>query len=461
MVLRISLILLVLNFQISASKRIDIYLGFKDCISCFSALSVLGSLTDFEKNIIIYKGDSLVANEFLSRFDISEDVRYNYTNNELPGLSYCKIYDQNALTDSFGLIHLHEKARLLNTAENNKEPSRKFLLPPKLTLNKERLEISQYNQFVNIYDYILNKIVLLELDKHKDTIAKSVEIRGSQFNPRMFFKVSRIDSSLYFACYKTLKKIGKSEAHIEGVFLGDSVLNLLINFPYVYLDSKNPRDTGIGMGFFLYQRHLYTGEKKLIFINHNSIISKYSFRYAINNALPFFTKANQVYFSVSDFKKTDNSIKLFSTWNYDNKKEYEFSQLDKLSIDKADYSKYDYSDLNFMINSRFYFNATLKFIFDYKNSSIVTLQNLKINSETAYVSDLCQEKELLKILSLTNNGAEVIVYNLKTRQTISRADLKLPETCLLSTVRFSEFNLIEFMDKDCKYLYFLNTANQH
>ena len=85
---KISILIFVLHFQAFCKNRLDIYLGFNECITCFSALGVLGSINNCEKRIVICRDDSTVSREFLANYSIPKDAQYLYVDAKGTGFSY-------------------------------------------------------------------------------------------------------------------------------------------------------------------------------------------------------------------------------------------------------------------------------------------------------------------------------------------------------------------------------------
>lgn len=105
-----ALILYTLLQNALGGNRIDIYLSLHDCLNHYSALSSLSSLTDFEKNIVIRREDSLVMQEVLKEYALS-DVNYRYVKSPPFSMAYYKVFLNDQLADSLPLSLLPEKVK--------------------------------------------------------------------------------------------------------------------------------------------------------------------------------------------------------------------------------------------------------------------------------------------------------------------------------------------------------------
>lgn len=447
-------ILILLNFILTSlvsNNRLDIFLSFNDCISCFSVLSSLNSLNNFEKNIIILKEDSLVSNEFFDNIERPKDVNYIFSKIKTTYPSYCKITINNLVTDSFPLRLLSQKIEALNTyllREKNtlNVPDRKlrvFNLPKNLTLKNDRLNFFVKKNYLSIYDYILNKIVLLKLDNYKDSITEVTEIKGNQFAPRLFLKTAKFDTVLYNKCYSDLKKMGKGFAHIESVFISDSSLFLLLNFPFTV---KIPNDIAIEMRFFLYEKNLITHEKKLTYIDETDFSKKLTDQY-LDNTRPFFVDQNKLFLSLYSDEKLANQISVLSGWKKANNKNYEFEKVEPLAFDKSYYLKNNVDSFEISLNRQFYYSNKAKIVIDYKKNSILKFDALELDEQT-YVLDVTLEDNVYQFLTLDGHDkVELTKYDLKNQKIISKSNIKIAADALENSVKFYDKQHLIFMNK--------------
>jgi hypothetical protein len=415
-------------------KKLEIYLNFNECITCFSALSSLELIPDIEKIMYISKSDSLVSMEFLSGYDLPRDVQFRYLNGKAKQLSFCVFSVNDAVIDSFPLKILPGKINSM-LGQTKKSGSKCFNLPKNIVLKNDRMEVFIRNNFVSIYDYILNKNYLFELDLNKDTLINSSELKGSQFPPKIFLQLGKFDSILYYSLYSDLKKLGKGAVHIESSFISDSALHLLLNFPFVFVSPNNINDTVIDMSFFHYEKNLFTQKKSLSFIHDERFSKKYNYRFFLNNSKPFFMQNRVLYSGVSDEKKSDSIIFMFAKWKQIANKAFTFDEFDGLNITKDYFTKNYVDSFPFIVNTNFYFNTNLKFIYDYGQERMLFLNNLFLKENEAAI-DITRDEKMIKVLILTGKSVDVLTINAADNKLINRVPQNLPENCVLSSVKF-------------------------
>ncbi len=443
---KVILLLVLIVTKLFATKKIEVYLNFNECVNCYAILNILHTLPDYEKTIVIAKTDSLMALEFLENYNLPSDISYRYISKKNSPLSYCKVYNNDALADSFALKNISSKMASITQLKSSKKELRSFNIPSTMAFNFERLDVSVKGNYFNIYDYSLNKNVIFTLDPFKDTISRVIEIKGKAFSPRLFFKLGRLDSSLYYICYDFLKQNRWADAQIESSLLTDSSIILLLNFPSLHVNPKNIADTIVGMSFYLYEKGLVSNAKKLFALADQEMTKQSNNRFFIDNSRPLFMRSGKLFISVNDTKKSEDKFPLFASFTHNKNQWFEFEKMDSLTFEKNLYLSNNINKHFIQLNRQFYFDVSLKLLVDYHKSKALYLKNLDLSATNYYARDVVQAGDTLKIIVSKEEIIELLEYDLKTEKVIKRIKLEISD-CSPRTLRFYDPKTLAFINK--------------
>lgn len=411
------------------TKRIDVYLSFNECNTCIAALTNLRALEGFDKQLVVAKADSLFLPEFFAdRFALSFSG-ITYVNKKLPTFSYCKVYFNNVLADSFRLRDLSEKIALLNAYQIPITDTVSFTLPP-LVFNKDQSTLSVHKNYVSIYDYTLNKLVLLKLDVEAAVLSQTLELKGKQFEPILFLRAGKLDSNYHAQKAEALKNAGSFYPKVTSAFINDTSLFLLLNFPYPQPLADG--NTGVYMKFFIYQRHLATQKRSLTYINDFSLsLTDECF---LDTSKPFFLVKDTLLLPYyCNTSKTP--FHLFSKWaktqsNYEQKGLH-------VKYDKRNYALNKVDSFELLLSNGIYFSIKGGLVYHINSGKIISLKKNLLRKEE-YIQDIIlnEAKQQLKLLVVNERDTYFIrYYDLKTQTIKQPHTFRLPASAIWSTLK--------------------------
>ncbi len=413
----------------NVTKRIDVYLSFNECNSCIAALTNLKALEGFDKQLVVAKADSVFLPEFFAdRFTFSFSG-ITYVNKRLPTFSYCKVYFNNVLTDSFRLRDLSEKIALLNAYQVPIMDTVSFALPP-LVFNKDQSTLRVHKNYVSIYDYTLNKLVLLKLDAQAAVVSQTLELKGKQFEPILFLRAGKLDSNYHAQKAESLKNAGSFYPKVESVFINDTSLFLLLNFPYP--QPLTDGNTGVYMKFFIYQRHLVTQKRSLTYINDFSLtLNADCF---LETSKPFFL-VNDTLLLPYYCNTTKTPFHLFSKWAK-TPRGYEQKGL-HVKYDRRSYALNKIDSFELLLSNGFYFSIKGDLIYNINSGKIIVLKKNVLRKDE-YIQDMIlnEATQQLKLLVVNERDTYFVrYYNLKTQIVKQPYTFRLPTSAIWSTLK--------------------------
>jgi hypothetical protein len=433
-------------------SRIEIFLSFNECLSCYSALSTLNRIPEYTKILFIRREDSLIAKEFLENYLLPNDIEIKHIDQNFHS-SFCKTFFNELLSDSFSLKELPNKIKTSNQSKLISNDLITLKLPKNINLFSERLSLMIDSNNISIFDYVLNKSIVLKLSNNLDSITNYKSINGKDFQNSKLVKLAHIDSIFYDKCHKELLHLGKGKANIESSYVKGNSLFLLLNFPIPVMVDK---DWDIFMSFFIYELNLINNKNHLSFIDFELLNSKYNYRYFIDNTRPFYTSNSKLIFSLTDEQRNEDSICLFSIWNRNSKDEYVFEQLHPFQINKKEYLKQNLDSFEIKINNSYYFNYKLGILYDYKQSLKYNLSMFDLKAMT--IQDIIKSDNKFNLIELKNEKILFTTIDLTTNKIESRL-IELPVDINLVTCSFLNDKTIITINKKNTQLYVKRIIN--
>lgn len=416
------------------SRRIELHLGLNECVTCYAAFDNFSSLRSIDKVIVIAKQDSAAALEFLDNYFIPKDVKYRYVERAVVGESYCIVYSGESIIDSFSLKSLPTRFKAI---EKLIVKELRLKLPPSFIVNKSRVNITVSEQSIFFFDYILNKAIFVRYNNGFDTIKKITIIKGSSLNSKEFIKKGNIDTVLYNELYSILKKIGKSDPHIESAYSNDTIISLLLYFPNPKVNPKDINDTVVGFSFFIYDKSVSNGKSRLSFVDHDSFLNQFQFHYGIRNSRPIFRTKAGLHIGLTDFQQKEEQIKLLSTWHLVDEK-YVFQKLDDVAILKKYFKEDRLEMFHVNCNQDFYFNTMLSLVVDIDSGNLVNTDFLKISEVDQYALDLRKiDNTVQALVKAPGSNVQVWTIDLENNKVSNKKDLQIPFDCDVHSIRFA------------------------
>lgn len=431
-------------------KRIELHLGLNECVTCYAVLTNFSAIKNYEKMIVVSKQDSASASEFLEAYSISPDIKFKYVDKVVLGESYCLVYDGESKLDSFPFRMLPNKFYL---KPKTTDKIQRLKLPPGFIINKSRVSVAVNGRSISYFDYALNKVIFLEFNQKFDSIVKVFVIKGSGMNTREFINSGRIDTAIYNSIFSWLKSVGKSDPHIESMFVNDTIMTLLLNFPSPRISGRNANDTIIDFGFFIYDKNLVNGKSTIKFVEHESLLNPYKFKYGIKNGRPIYRTKSGLHISITDFQKRDANINLLSQWK-STKTTYIFDRLNDISIDTQYYIKNEVENFFVNRNKDFYFNTILTMVLDINEGRIINSETIHVKGENQYALDLCKfNGKILMLIKSSGTTVELWTYDPTTDKITDKRPIDLPSDCDATNLKFCEDgNALIGMDNSTRML---------
>jgi hypothetical protein len=417
----------------AGTKRIELHLGLNECVTCYAAITNFSSLQTFEKTIVISKQDSAAALEFLENYSLAKDIKYRFDKKVNFAESYCLVFNGELVVDSFSFKKLPSKYISLESSLGSQQ---RLKLPPSFVVNKTRLDITVTNQGISFFDYILNKAISLNYNQTFDSVTKMTVIKGSTLDRKEFLKKGHLDTVLYNILYPQLKRIGKSDAHIESMFVNDTVMSLLLYFPKLRVSNENINDTIVGFSFFIYDQNLVNGKSKLTFVDTDSFLKLFQSKYFINNGRPIFRSRSGLHIALIEYEKRDQQLKVLSTW-IPGDSSYSFEKFDNITIDTKYYVA-NKVDINIKCNRDFYYNSMLSLIVDVEKDQLIDSDSFKISDFDPFALDLRRiNGKVQTLVAKQGTAVELWTLDLSSKKVTDKKALVLPKDCEIYTLKFS------------------------
>ena len=453
--MRLILFFVLLSNFIFSICSIDIYVGLTECSNCLLAFNSIKELNNYEKIVFINKRDSAVFIELLENYELPRDLKFNYVNYSIETQSYCRVFVQNLQIDSFAFRKLPYKINDLKQLEYYSY-FRKVHFPKKLVLNKTRLTIMSNKNDINIYDYSLGKNIYFSIDLAKDSVRSFSELRGNQFGYEAFLKAGNYDTMFYKNTLGVLKKLNMADPRIEGAFINDYSLNLMMNLRYPMHNPHDPNDTMIMSGLFIYHKNTLNGKKALKYVDGTlEFYENNQKKYVFQQNFPFFFSNSGMAFSVYYIKGDKKPSKILSEWQLNSKNQYSFAKFDSFTTSEIQENEFKLNDKYFLINSNFYFNPTLSIIVELKSNKHYDMNGIVLDKENSFCNDIVLRDNVFRALVYTDSLLQLIEYDKKTSKIKCSRKLKVPEGCLINSAKFLNFETIFFLTNDLTAMCFI------
>ncbi len=449
------------TLSLSATISVDLFLNLNQCNTCNMGLNGLNRLApSVLKTIHLPQSLEDAASELLEPLGPVKNLKlkfYESGNTPFPDpltRSYCFLYDNGQRIDSFVLNDLLSKTAEINKMANAFVPVKTIALPETLKLSA-RTSLSCHKNYVSLFDYTLNKNVLLTLDAKRTKVLKNFTVRSADFPPDPFLRSGSVDTAMYRAYYKYLVYMGKTRPDISGSYLTDSSLYLTLAFPCAIRPPG--ADTGIGGKMFLYRKNLFT-QKSELFSVEKMELNLLGADYYVDNTAGFYTKGNTVYFSVYPDKPSKTANHLMAKFHLRGNKADYLSFTD-FSVPDSVFSNHGEKEwFNSASNAEFYFGVDRPVFVNIKTNKGL---NLEKELGSIYHQQSCldavQDGERFKLLLLKNNKVACVLYDPVARKVISELNVKLPPTCNKECVKFIDPATLVAMDVTNKKLVLLQT----
>jgi hypothetical protein len=433
----------------SQSLSLRIYPDFNNCLNCNTYLHFVKELnTSVSRIMYVEKSKQSFLPELLSQYGFTNNYivvnRPIHKNKVDVKGSICALYDGKLKLDSFALDKLPSKIGFINFISSKINSSKLISLNDSLKLSN-RFEVNYTTNSYIMVDYLLNKAIYLRYDKQLN-IEKKITIEGQAFNPRSFLKLGNIDSIFYKKEYTSLKYVGKHLPHIEFSYLKDSMLYLMLTFPY---PLPNKEGIAIDSKLFLYQRNVYTDIRKLIYIKDIYLENFLKQQVNINNSAAFYVLDNGYYFSIANYM-TGASKAFIAKYYLDSDTLKYDSNYKVFEMDSLQFKTYqvNVNESLYSTNEKFYFGNSFPYIYNYLKDEGFYLKELQNAQITNYILDVksIDDNYLTVFINKNTKGYFLLLIDLKTKKIIREKEIKIPENCDKASLRLLNTTTIIALD---------------
>ncbi len=443
------LISILLSTPVIAQVALRIYPDFNNCINCNTYLHFVKEInSNVSRVMYVEKSKQSFLSELLSQYGFTNNytvVNRGISKNKVETKgSLCALYDGKMKIDSFALEKLPSKIGFINFISTKINSSKLITLNDSLKLST-RYEVNYTTNSYITVDYLLNKAIYLRYDKQLNVEKKTI-IDGQAFNPRLFLKLGNIDSTFYKKEYASLKYVGKHLPHIEFSYLKDSMLYLMLTFPYAL---PNKEGIIIDSKLFLYQRNVYTDARKLIYIKDIYLEKFINQQVNINNSAAFYILDSSYYFSIANY--VTGASKAFLAKYYLDSDTLKYDSNYKIfNMDSLQFRTYqiNVNESLYSTNEKFYFGNSFPYIYNYLKGEGFYLKELQNAQITNYILDVksIDDNYLSVFINKNNKGYFLILIDSKTKKIIREKELKIPETIDKASLRLLNANSIIALD---------------
>lgn len=411
----------LLNLSCVAHAKIKLAILFKqsDCISCTAPINrFLGIADKTELTFYVEKSASDFFEEFIRDFDAYDPKnkihvvyiaagdfkKYNLTNENT---STCFIFNGDLLVKKFELKDYSENVSWILTTLTG---SSKILKEESLETIKlsERTDAYCYNNNYLIYDYLLNKILIIDLGT-----LKLSTIKAQDFKNKNLVIAAGYDTTLYQSLVPTLKQFNKYKPRIQTIAPYKNSLYISMALTLPDFDEK---DTILGSDFFIIK---YNGASAAQIQHLKNTALKAKHHLFIDETGPFYIKDKNIHVSV--YNGDPNEKRLFAVYS-PAKETYTFDQISSLTRSGL-HAYYDtIAQANTAkINHGVYFYSLYPFCIDIDKAITydyyTALNNYnKQNLKDLYIQDVYQDDENFYMLSFFKQDLHYFILNKETQR---------------------------------------------
>lgn len=438
---------------IRSESKLEIYLNLNDCINCNIGLHSINKLDENIKIIfIIDKSSSPYFSELLKSNGIERIDNLNIIEKEVHEFyrSYCLLYQNSNKTDSFQLNDLFMMSKKINESSQIKvELKQKVKLNDSLIFSDRTSFNFHKNNFV-AYDYLLNKVYYAKYDFNTEKVLYEKKISYSDFNRNLFLKFKEIDKGAYDDFYPSMVYIGKVNPHFENVYINDSILSILINFPCPVFNHKG--DTLLGGKLFVYKKNVLHNKSSLFCLPDNELPSNTIENCFIDNTQPFFLRNQEIFFTLFLLKPISPKPTVASFTESNSRLELNDFKKFKISIkDSITGASSSFSSQN----SEFYFMNNAPYLIEIKNlkESYITLLE-SVFKKGYYLKDVRSTNGIYNLLFWNKDEHRIITYNETSNKILSDRTLQINNADInFSSIHLNDYKEISCIDKKFKYVY--------